>query len=376
MRGILYIIQFIWSSGFNLLFRILPSYLATYVPSAFQIGMVQTAYSVSRLLNIPCGMVSDRFGKRRTMFLAFFILPFLALAFTISRSVWHFALMFFLVGILANFYYSSTNALITIFFRRKVESLFRMEAMYQLGFMVGPVVGGFLTLQYGIEAAFYTWAGLGIAGLVLSSLILRRREQTGEKKRLSGFWSTVKENKLSFLVFLLIGGGLTGFMEALQILGVPLYATSLGMNIYEVGVLFGIASAISFVGLFILGKKLEDLKKEASMVIGLVLMGVPFFLFVLFQDIIMLAILNGVFTWGRAGCLNIARGFMSENTNPAQRAGGIALVDTLLFIGRIIGPIFVGLVIDFISIPFLFTAGGVISLLSILVVGVYWLARK
>lgn len=376
MKQLLYILQFIWSAGINLVFRTLPSYLVTYVPSAFLIGMVHTAYSISRLLSTPCGMGSDKFGKRRTMLTIFIALPFIALAFTISNSVWHFALMFFIVGLLANFYYSSSNALITIFFKKRLQSLFSMEAMYQLGFMVGPVLGGFLTLQYGIETAFYTWAGLGVIGIILSAILFRKKEQPPEKKKYSGFWDSLKKNKLSFFVFLFIGGGLTGFMEAIQILGLPLYATSLGMTIYEVGILFGISSAISFVGFLYLGRKLDKMKKETSLTFSIILMSAPFFLFALFQDIITLAILSGVFTLGRAGGLNIARAFMSDNTAASSRAGSMAFVDTLLFIGRIVGPIFGGLVIDFINIPFLFFTSGIISAASLILVAIYVVYKR
>lgn len=376
MKSVLYFIQLIYSTGFNLLYRILPSYLSTYVASAFQIGFVHTAYSVTRLLNVPCGMLSDKMGKRRTLFFTFFFLPFIALAFTVSRSLWHFTSMFILIGLLANFYYSSLNALVTIFFKRKVESLFRLEAMYQLGFVIGPIVGGFLTLQYGIEAAFYTWALLGVGGLVLSSLIFKEKELATAKKKYRGLWAGLKVHKLAFLVFLIAGGIFTGFLDSVRDLGIPLYGTSLGMSIYEVGLLFGISSIVSFVGFFLLGKKLEKVKREPSLIITLLLMTVPFFLFALFQDILSLAVLAGVFTLGRAGGLNIARAFVSDNISVGARASGIALIDTMYYVGRVTGPLYAGALIDLVSIPFLFFTGGVIPLAGVALVAVYWAVRK
>jgi MFS family permease len=284
--------------------------------------------------------------------------------------------MFILMGILSNFYYASLNALVTIFFKRKVESLFRLEAMYQLGFMIGPIVGGFLTLQYGIEIAFYTWAGLGIAGLVLSSFILRKRELATDKKRYGGLWSEMRKRKLAFFIFLLIGGVITGLLDSIRDLGVPLYATGLGMNIYEVGLLFGISSVISFVGFFLLGKKLEKVNKNASLIATMVLMAVPFFMFALFQDILTLAVLTGVFTLGRAGGLNIARAFVSDNVSIGTRASGIALIDSVYYIGRVTGPLYAGAVIDIASIPFVFFTGGVVSLAGIGIVAAYWALRR
>ncbi len=61
-KNIPLLLQAIWSTGFNLVTRILPSYFAT-VASAFQIGLIYSLYALAKFLSIPCGWVSDKIGK-------------------------------------------------------------------------------------------------------------------------------------------------------------------------------------------------------------------------------------------------------------------------------------------------------------------------
>jgi MFS family permease len=361
MKKAIFLLQFLWSSGFNLVYRILPSFLSTYIPSALQIGLVHTSYSTSRLLNMPCGALADKTGRRKVLFMAFFLLPLIAVSFTISSSLLHFILMFFILGLLANFYYSSINSLATLFFKRKVQSLFSMEAMYQLGFAIGPIAGGFLTLQYGIEAAFYTWAGLGIAGMLLSTLLFKQRGTGQERPQKMKFWAGLKEQKLAFLIFLVAGSFLTGFLDAVAGLGIPLYATGIGFDIFEVGLILGVSALLSVFGLYFFGRFLEGLPKGSSLVLLLLLMVLPFVLLTVARDMVSLALIAAIFTIGRAGSLNISRAFIASSTSTGNRAKGMATIDTVFYIGRFGGPLFAGALIDMVSIQFAFWSASAVG---------------
>jgi len=362
MKKVIFLLQFLWSSGFNLLYRIMPSFLSTYISSAFQIGLVHTAYSASRLLNLPCGALADKLDKRKIVFMVFFLLPFIAISFTVSGGLLHFVFMFFIFGLLANFYYSTIGSLTTLLFKRKVRSLFSLEAMYQLGFAIGPIAGGWLTLEYGIEAAFYTWTALGVIGMLLSTLLFREKETRQEGGGKMKFWAVFKEHRLACIIFLVAGGFLTGWLDAIAGLGIPLYATGIGFDIYQVGLILGISAIISVFGFHVFGRFLEGLPKELSLVLLLLLMGLPFLLFTSARDVLSLSLLAGIFTLGRAGSLNIARAFVASRTSPGNRAKGIATVDTTMYVGRLTGPIYAGALIDLISIRFAFLSASAVAL--------------
>ena len=365
---IVYLLQFIWSAGFNLVSRILPSYFAT-IASASQIGIIYSIYSGAKFFNIPSGWFADKIGKARTLFLTFFILPFIVILFTISESIYFFALMFFIIGLLGNFYYSSSISIITILHKKNTESLFKLESMYQLGVVIGPITGGILTLRYGIETAFYTWAGLGIMGFILSFFLLKKEKSIqaeSKKPNLKQLSSQLGSKKSDFLVFLIIGGFLTGLFEAIIGLSLPLYASELGFDISQVGIIIGAAALLSIIGLLFLGKKLENIKKEYSLFLTTFLIGFSILALAVIQSMLGIILLVTIFTIGRAGGLNIARSFVSENMDENIRATGMAINDNIQHAGRMIGPLLAGFLIDFTNIQACFLATAGISILGII----------
>ena len=374
IKNIPLLLQVTWSTGFNLVSRILPSYFAT-VASATQIGSIYSIYAGAKFLAIPCGWLSDKIGKVKTLFLVFFVLPVLTISFVISKSVFFFTLMFFLIGLLGNFYYSSINAIITIFFNhKKTEYLFKLESMYQLGMVLGPIIGGFLTLRYGIEKAFYTWAGLSILGLIFSAFLFKKElpeTKRFEKPSLKQLFSQLGEKKFDFIIFLIVGSFLTGLFESMTTLSIPLYATKIGFDISKVGLIVGIGSLLSIFGLLFLGKKLEELDKTYSLLLTTFLIGISTLFIVFVHSLAGIVLLLGVFTIGRAGGLNITRSFLSENLGENIRATAMSINDTSQYIARFIGPPFAGILIDKININASFISIPIIAILGILLLVVY-----
>lgn len=355
-RNIPYALQLIWSTGFNSISRIFPSYFATLI-SASQISLIYSIYACSKFFAIPMGWVSDKIGKSRALIIAFLALPLVAFLFTVSSSWIFFGFMFFVIGLLGNFYYSSVNSLITIFFKEKTKALFRLESMYQLGVIIGPIVGGFLVADYGIEAVFYVWGILGILGFILS-LFLRKEEivKKIEKKKpnFKMLLEKLGDNKFEFLVYLTVGGFLTGFFEAAITIAFPLLMTDYGYDIKNVGIIIGLGSVISIVGLLLIGKNMDKMGYQKSLLITSIMMGVTFLL--LFSNNFWLAIIVlGIFTIGRAGGLNIVRAFISEKIPEEVRATGMSINDTAQYSARVIAPLIVGFLIDLVGInsPFI-----------------------
>ncbi len=373
--NILYILRFIWTAGFTSVYRVLPSYLSNAF-SALQISTIHSAYALPKLVNIPSGWLADRFGKQKTIFMTFILLSIVTLLFTVSEGILHYALMFFLVGLIGNFFNPTISALATMFSERNTETLFRLESMYQLGVVVGPIIGGFLMFSYGINAAFYAWFFLSLVGLGISSVLLRReRPSRAKEKKVKvkrpSLWKQLGDRKSGFLVFLVTGTFLTGFFESVMAITVPLYASGLGFSLVDVGIIIGVGAAISTAALFFLGKRMESLKREHSLILTTLLAGSSFLIMMFVSSLIGIAIITGLFITGRAGGLNVGRSFIADNLHADIRTTGMSLSDMLQYGARIIGPLFAGFAIDFIGIGFVFTSVFVFSLLGAGLVLVY-----
>lgn len=367
-KEIPYLLQFLWSAGFNIITKVFPSFFAG-VASASQISIVYSLYASAKFLVIPCGWISDALGKGKTLFYIFFALPFIALAFTISDSILFFTLMYFIIGILSNFYYSSISSIVTILHKEKTKALFRLESLYQLGAFIGPIVGGALVLKNGgMQMAFYVWAILGIIGFIFSYFLKKENLVQKEDKKRPDFKKLLSElgsNKWDFLFYLTIGAFFTGLFESIISLSAPLYLTSINFDIATVGIVIGFGSIVSVIGLLLLGKLMNNMGHKNSLIITSFLIALSSIFFILTENVLLLIILLGLFTIGRAGGLNITKSFISVIITPESRATGMAISDNFQYIARVVGPLVAGLLIDFSSINTSFILCSVLGIIAV-----------
>ncbi|MFA5431638.1 MAG: MFS transporter [Candidatus Paceibacterota bacterium] len=349
-KNIPYLLQGLWSTGFNIVSKVFPSFFAS-VASASQISIIYSLYASAKFLAVPCGWISDNLGKGKTLFFVFFTLPIIALMFTISDSFVFFAVMYFIIGLLGNFYYSSINSIVTILNKEKTKALFKLESFYQIGAFIGPIVGGALALKSGgMKMAFYVWVVLGIIGFFLSYFLKNETSIQKKNEKQPDFKILLKElgsDKWNFLLYLIVGGFLTGFFESVIALAAPLYLTSINFDIAKVGIIIGFGCLFSVFGLLVLGRFMDRMGHKKALIITCFLVTISSIVFIISNNVILLIIMFGLFTVGRAGGLNVTRSYISSNVAEELRATGMSINDIFCYLARIIGPIIAGLLIDF-----------------------------
>jgi MFS family permease len=259
--------------------------------------------------------------------------------------------MYFIIGLLGNFYYSSINSIVTILNKEKTKALFKLESFYQIGAFIGPIVGGALALKSGgMKMAFYVWVVLGIIGFFLSYFLKNETSIQKKNEKQPDFKILLKElgsDKWNFLLYLIVGGFLTGFFESVIALAAPLYLTSINFDIAKVGIIIGFGCLFSVFGLLVLGRFMDRMGHKKALIITCFLVTISSIVFIISNNVILLIIMFGLFTVGRAGGLNVTRSYISSNVAEELRATGMSINDIFCYLARIIGPIIAGLLIDF-----------------------------
>ncbi len=170
--AIVAISAFIWGLGEGLFIFFLPLALQSWNSDAIQIGAVLSLIGVSMAIaQVPAGYFSDRFGTRPLIFASLILGIASAIVMAAARS-----LPFFVAGLLAygctsfinapmNSYVTSLRGAWTV--QRALT--FRVAA-FQVGAIIGPVLGGWIANTAGLSIVFRYSAGLFLASTLVMSL--------------------------------------------------------------------------------------------------------------------------------------------------------------------------------------------------------------
>jgi len=174
------------------------------------------------------------------------------------------------------------------------------------------------------------------------------------------------EKRNDFILFLILGSFLSGVFETILTFVFPIYVNFLKFPVSHVGYMIGLGSVLSIFGFVFLGKILEKIKKYSALILTISLSGLVSLIFIFTHSFWLLILLIAIFTLGRAGSLNVARAFISENLSEEIRATGMSINDFVQYLARTISPLFFGALIDIFKNPYpVFLFSFLISLVSI-----------
>jgi DHA1 family tetracycline resistance protein-like MFS transporter len=183
------LVVFIDLLGFSLILPLLPYYAETFQANSFVTGLLVASYAAAQLIGAPIlGRLSDRFGRRPILLASVLgtFLGFLLLGF--ANALW----MLFASRIIDGFTggnLSIAQAYITDVtdVKNRAKGLGMIGAAFGLGFIIGPVTGGFLS-QWGYAVPAFAAAAMSFFNLTLislwlpESLTLEKRASMTEKR--------------------------------------------------------------------------------------------------------------------------------------------------------------------------------------------------
>lgn len=188
--AIIFVIVFVDLLGFSLILPLLPYFAQTFGADAFVTGLLVASYAVAQLIGAPLlGRLSDRMGRRPVLLISIAgtFIGFLLLGF--AGALW---VLFVsrLVDGLTGGNLSVAQAYITDVTddKNRAKSLGMIGAAFGLGFIIGPAVGGALSV-YGYAVPAFAAAALSAINLIAvffwlpESLTEERRAAMAAQKR-------------------------------------------------------------------------------------------------------------------------------------------------------------------------------------------------
>lgn len=363
--SVIFLTIFLDITGFGLVIPLLPFYAATFQAGSTALGVLLTSFSIMQFIFAPIiGQLSDKVGRKPVLMLSILISAISFIIFAVSTSY----LMLLLSRIVAGM---ATETAVAQAYMADITSeeerttgMGQIGAAFGAGFIIGPAIGGFLSV-YGFKAPGYMAAILTFINLLFVFLFLpesirplQKRQSVKDTKK--GFFRLMKQFKKP-----VIGSVLSiVFIITLAFSTIPVIAPLLGIAFFNLSsvemsyvfIYIGIVQVL-LQGL-IIGQLSTKMSEEALIAFGALFMMIGMFIMPLIPHIVnflttitMIAIGNGIISTS-------VPSFISKRTPDDEQGSMLGFTQSVTSIARVPGPVFGGLIFEYIGLvtPFFFSA--------------------
>ncbi len=344
----IFIVVLIDLLGFGLILPLLPYYAATFGLSTAAIGLLIAAYPAAQLVSTPLlGRLSDRLGRRPLLLVSVFgtLLSFLLLG--VAGAGWMLFVSRILDGLTGG-NISVAQAYITDVTdeKNRARGLGIIGAAFGLGFIIGPAVGGALSV-YGYGAPAFVAAGLALINLVAiyfflpESLSPQARLAAGQRPKtaftLSAMLGALRRPRLgSLLIVRLVFSMASSTFETVFALyaqrKLGLSAQSTGFVLTYVGILIALVQGLA------IGRLTQRYKESQLIFGGMILMTVALVGWALSPNLVVLLIVLAPLALA-SGVLNTAiRSALTKVVQSEEVGGALGLAASFDSATRVLAP--------------------------------------
>lgn len=252
--GLIFLVVFIDLLGFGILIPILPTFATVELGiSEGLIGVVLASYSfIQFIFNPVLGTYSDKYGRRKIILITLFLNAIGYIVFSFSHTFMLLLISRVICGIggssigVAQAYIADVTTR-----EERSKGMGLIGVAFGLGFVFGPVVGGFLS-KFGYEFAGYASAAFSLLALALTFFALPEPERKAAKDEFAGrrkiidvpaMLKVLKNPKTGMVIFLffVLTFSVANIYGTFALLGHKKY----GFTDMQNGIIFGIVGIIS-----------------------------------------------------------------------------------------------------------------------------------
>ncbi|MYA54562.1 MAG: MFS transporter [Dehalococcoidia bacterium] len=255
------------------------------------VGLIVAARGAGSMIgDVPAGLITRRLGGRATMTAGVLLTAATAAAMGFSSGPAVLGLFVLLNGLAFALWHVSRLAYMTetvpIEYRGRARSL--VGGLTRVGVFTGPIIGGFLGEAAGLEAVFFAQAGVVGAAALFVATRLRQPEAAGPDtpaRSHIGLRAVALAERRSLLVAGPVAITLVLIRHGRQFL-IPVWGADIGLSVDEIGLVFGLASAVDMVLFYPVGMVMDRWGRKWAIVPSLVVLSASLILFPLTGDFV------------------------------------------------------------------------------------------
>lgn len=346
---IIFLIIFINMLGFGIILPLMPYYVESMGAGPFTVGLISATYSLFQLLSAPIlGELSDKFGRRPVLL---FSIGGTALSFAILGIANSIPLLFLsrLIDGASGGNISTAQAYIADITTKenRTSGMGMMMAAFSLGFVLGPAIGGGLSV-YGYAVPALVAGAVALIATILTYFFLPESRKptlqpsTRRMKKIfdvRDFYDALTHPDVglyltvSFLVmfaFSLMQGTFALFTEH-----------TLHLTARDNGILFAFLGVIGVVmQLFLLKRILRVVSESHAIIISMLCMATSFALMVIHISIPMLYLSVALLAFGNSINGPVLAGVISKKSSAEEQGNIAGMSQSVGSMARLLGPLF------------------------------------
>ena len=368
--------------GFGILIPVLPTIASkNFNASDFEIGMLVAVFSLVQFIFNPYfGQLSDRKGRKLIIVICLLLSAssYLIFAFTNSYLV---LLISRIVAGLGGSSISVAQAYIADITTKEDRSrgMGLIGAAFALGFVFGPLIGGFLS-KYGIPVIGFAGASFSFIAFLVTWVFLPEslKEKSTVRRRsifnFSAFTEVLKRPSIGvvIIIFFVVTFSMANIFGTFSLLGYKQFH----LTDLQIGVLFGIMGTVSaFSQTGVIHVLTKYFKEVTIMSFGTFILFVALLLIPFSTSYLMLGIVSGVITLGTGLLIPTSLSLLSKVTPDNEQGAVLGINQSLAALARVLGPLWGGFSFQFFGHAFPFLTGAFFVLLTFIYV-VFYLSSK
>jgi MFS family permease len=361
-----YLPSFLFAVGQGAMVPVLPLFALELGASPAEAGALVALRGLGILVfDIPAGALVARIGERGAMLAGTVALAVVAAGAGATGSLLLLAPLVFVMGcawsiwLLARLAYASDAA--PVEWRGRALSL--LGGSNRMGTFVGPFVGGLVAEYAGLASAFAVQAGLAAAAAAVMFLVVPadagRAHTEGHARPRIG--SMLRDHRTTFATVGLAAVAIAVLRSTRQAV-IPLWGSGLGLSASEIGIIFGLSSALDMTMFYPAGFVMDRYGRKWTAVPCLLIFSVGMFLIPFtagFAGLLAASLVTGVGNGMGAG-INMTLG--ADVSPPGRRAEFLGVWRFVTDIGTAGGPLLLSVVTAVSTLGFATLATGGIGL--------------
>jgi MFS family permease len=340
---VLGLVGFVTSFGAHAVAVNLPTYASTVGVGTFVIGVLIAVYDFAEVVAKPLfGFVADRRGQVITLWLGLLVFSVASGAFLLvdPRLL---ILIRLLQGLGAAAFSVISVALVASYFpQRRAGAIGTYNALKGAGYVLGPVIGGFIVADWGFRGLFVVTLAVGVAVLLLSLRLPEPEEpeelEDDDEFSFTAFLAPFKDRRLlPWFAIIVINMFFVGILFGF----VPVLLKHLGYGPRASGLIVGAGSAAYILVQPVAGWLADRFGTRRTILVGLLASSVALILLPFASEIpfIALVILGGLgigVVWTNCDAM------ISELAQEGQMAASLGAAGSYKEIGDMLGPLTIG----------------------------------